>query len=217
MKILSNDDIKLMENLIKVNQESLQNVLYKFLKRSYKNVTYDKQFLLAEGDIPIALVAHMDTVFKKPAEELFYDRKKNVMWSPTGAGFDDRAGVFAIIKIIEAGFKPHIIFTTDEEKGCIGAYELSFLPQPFKDLRYIIQLDRRGANDCVFYDCDNEKFTEYILEQTGYTESYGSYSDISTLAPKAKVAAVNLSCGYYNAHSEREEVVYEEMISKISF
>ena len=214
MKILSNDDIKLMENLIKVNQESLQNVLYKFLKRSYKNVTYDKQFLLAEGDIPIALVAHMDTVFKKPAEELFYDRKKNVMWSPTGAGFDDRAGVFAIIKIIEAGFKPHIIFTTDEEKGCIGAYELSFLPQPFKDLRYIIQLDRRGANDCVFYDCDNEEFEKYI-EQFGFVTNYGSFTDISELCPSWGIAGVNLSIGYRDEHTTSEILFVGHMLDTI--
>ena len=77
----------------------------------------------------------------------------------------------------------------------------------------MIELDRANENDAVFYDCDNEDFTKYILEQTGYTESYGSFSDISTLAPKAKVAAVNLSCGYYNAHTEKEEVVYEEMMS----
>ena len=43
--------------------------------------------------------------------------QKNVMISPDGLGADDRAGVFMIMNIVKAGFRPHVIFTTDEE-GC---------------------------------------------------------------------------------------------------
>ena len=100
MRVLNAKEVQLMENLVGVSQESLQQVLYKFLKQHYKKVLYDESFLVAEGDIPIALVAHMDTVFKTPAYELFYDRKKNVMWSPTGMGADDRAGVFSILQLL---------------------------------------------------------------------------------------------------------------------
>lgn len=46
------------------------------------------------------------------------------MWSPQLLGSDDRAGVYAIIQIIEAGYKPHVIFTTDEEIGAVGAQKL---------------------------------------------------------------------------------------------
>ena len=102
----------------------------------------------------------MDTVFKHPAREVFYDRQQNVIWSPDGLGADDRAGVFAIIQIIKKGLRPHIIFTTDEESGAWGATALSKEQCPFEDLRYVIELDRRGSNDCVFYDCENLEFTE---------------------------------------------------------
>jgi hypothetical protein len=125
------------------------------------------------------------------------------MWSPDGLGADDRAGVFSIIEIINSGLRPHIIFTTDEEKGCIGANALGRVPCPFKELKYIIQLDRRGANDCVFYDCFNPKFVDFI-EDFGFVEAWGTYSDISAICPAWQVCGVNLSVGYYNEHSYQE-------------
>lgn len=214
MKVLSNSEVTLMESLVKVSQDTLRDVLYKFLKQHYKNVIYDKDYLIAEGDIPIALVAHMDTVFKTPATELFYDRRKNVMWSPQGMGADDRAGVYAIIQIIKAGYHPHIIFTTDEEKGCIGASTLASTPCPFKDLRYFIQLDRRGANDCVFYDCDNENFEKYV-ETFGFVTAWGSFTDICELCPAWGAAGVNLSIGYRDEHSISEILFVGQMLDTI--
>ena len=40
------------------------------------------QYIFAKGNIPIMLVAHLDTVHKTPVKELFYDKKKDVLWSP---------------------------------------------------------------------------------------------------------------------------------------
>ena len=214
MKILDKQELTLFENIVGVSQESLRSVLYKFLKQYYADVTYDDDFLIAQGTIPIALVAHMDTVFKSPAKEVFYDRKKNVMWSPTGLGADDRAGVFAIIQIIKHGYRPHVIFTTDEEIGCVGAGELSYLPCPFKDLRYIVQLDRRNSNDCVFYECDNPEFEKYI-ESFGFVTASGSFSDISELCPRWYVAGVNLSIGYRDEHSTSEILFVGQMLDTI--
>lgn len=214
MKKLDESEVILIENLTGVTQTTLRGILYKFLKKYYKKTTYDTDFLIAEGDIPIVLVAHMDTVFKKPAIEIFYDRKKNVMWSPTGAGFDDRAGVYAIIKIVEAGYRPHIVFTTDEEIGCVGAAELSYLPCPFDDIRYVIQLDRRGANDCVFYECANEEFEKYV-EKFGFVTNFGSFTDICELCPAWGAAGVNLSIGYRDEHTTSEVLFVGQMLDTI--
>ena len=42
----------------------------------YKNkITDDKNYLMAEGDIPIALVAHLDTVHAVEPFQFFYDEK----------------------------------------------------------------------------------------------------------------------------------------------
>ena len=185
-----------------------------FLKKKYNNVIATDKYVCAKGNIPVALVAHMDTVFSVPTDDVYYDPKKGVLWSPDGLGADDRAGVFAIIEIINAGYRPHIIFTTDEEKGCIGASALAKLPCPFEDLKYIIQLDRRGANDCVFYDCFNPSFVKFI-ESFGFTEAHGTFSDISSLCPSWTVCGVNLSIGYYNEHSFQETLNIGQMFQTI--
>lgn len=205
MKIMRENDVKIFEELVKMEQSQLLKTLFTFLKKNYDNVTATEDYLFAEGDIPVALVAHLDTVFPDPPENVYYDPRKGVIWSPEGLGADDRAGIFSILKIVKAGYRPHIIFTTEEERGGIGAAQLIIKnPKcPFKKLKYMIELDRAGTCDCVFYDCENDLFTEYI-ESFGFIEALGSFSDISILAPHWGVAAVNLSIGYENEHSYRE-------------
>ena len=142
----------------------------------------------------------MDTVFSQKPSQIFGDKERHVLWSPQGLGADDRAGIFAILQILSDGFKPHIIFTEDEEKGGIGASILAKKKNPFKDLRYIIELDRSGNNDCVFYYCDNKEFIKYI-KSFGFEFDYGTYSDICDICPAWNVAGVNLSIGYFHEHS----------------
>ena len=127
------------------------------------------------------------------------------MWSPQGLGADDRAGVYAIIKILEDGFKPAIIFTTDEELGGLGAEDLilDFPECPFKETKMILELDRAKEKDCVFYSCKNTKFEKYI-QSYGFKYAEGTFSDISFIAPSWGIAAVNLSVGYLNEHSPLE-------------
>ena len=214
MRLLKEHDYRTFENLCATTQNGLRNTMSKYLRSKYKRVIETKEYICAEGDIPIALVAHMDTVFKFPTHEVFYDRQKNVIWSPDGLGADDRAGVFAIIQIIKRGLRPHIILTTDEEIGAVGASKLSMIDCPFEDLRYLIQLDRRGSNDCVFYECDNHEFVEYV-EQFGFIEAIGSFSDISVICPAWEIAGVNLSIGYRDEHSISEILFVNYMLDTI--
>lgn len=215
MRILSDGNLKLFEQIVKMNEASLLKTMNTYLKRFYNKVTYTKDYLYAIGDIPITLVAHVDTVFKEKPEDVFYDRVKNVLWSPQGLGADDRAGVFAIINIVKSGLRPHIIFTTGEEMGGLGAQVLTYRePKPFAEMKYIIQLDRRGKDDCIFYECDNVKFVEYI-KSFGFHEEYGSFSDISELCPTWRIAGVNLSIGYKNEHSLIEILYIDYFLSTV--
>lgn len=193
-----------------MSQNSLIITLGKILINRYgynkHQIVQTKNFLIAEGEIPVALVAHLDTVFSHSPEEIYYDNKAKVMWSPQGLGADDRAGVYSIIEILELGYRPHIIFTTEEEQGCLGTQiMLSKIPDPPFELKYIIQLDRQGENDSVFYDCNNPEFEQYI-NNFGFKTARGSFSDISFIAPQWGVAAVNLSIGYEDEHFEIERL-----------
>ena len=99
MQTLKQDDYNLLKSVIELKQSSLQKVLKNYLKQKYKEVYSTLDYIYAKGDIPIALVAHMDTVFENPPSNIYYDREKGVLWSPEGLGADDRAGIFAILKI----------------------------------------------------------------------------------------------------------------------
>lgn len=215
MHVMSEKDFKIFEQFVKMSQPALKRVMGRWLNEHYKKVVETKDYIYAEGDIPIALAAHLDTVFSKPVNDLFYDTKKNVMWSPDGLGADDRAGIFAIYEILNSGLRPHIILSTDEEKGCVGAAELSRLPCPFEKLNYIIQLDRRGTNDCVFYDCDNPEFVKYV-EEFGFIEANGTYTDITCYCPAWGIAGVNLSVGYMHEHTYTELLYVNALYSTIA-
>lgn len=215
MTVLTEQEYELFQKLVSMTQTQLLRTLEHYLKNKYSNVITGQRHLLAIGDIPVALVAHLDTVFENPVEHLYYDRYKGIMWSPEGLGADDRAGVFAILRILQSGLRPSIIFTLDEEKGGLGAIELSKIENPFKDLKYLIQLDRCGSNDCVFYTCANTDFKKYI-ENFGFSEKIGTYSDISFLMPAWKVCGVNLSVGYNEEHSFLETLNVNDLSRTIS-
>ena len=173
-------------------------------------------YMIAEGELPICLCAHMDTIFDKLPDTIYYDQEKNVMWSPQGLGADDRAGNYAIIELLERGYRPSIILTDMEEKGGLGAEALiSRFPEcPFVDCRAIIQLDRQGKDDAVYYDCDNKTFEKKITLY-GFKTQWGTFTDISIIAPAWKIAAVNLSVGYYNEHRLIETLNLKQLESTI--
>lgn len=208
-------DLKLFEQIAKLNEDKLKLVLANHLRKKYKKVIETPDYIFAEGNIPIALAAHLDTVFSAPPSEIYFDQNKGTIWSPQGLGADDRAGVFIILQILKTGMRPSIIFTTGEETGGFGAFELAKLDNPFPGLKYIIQLDRHGSDDCVFYDCNNNDFVDYI-ESFGYIWNFGTYTDICELCPSWGVAGVNLSVGYRNEHSCIETLFVRPLMATLS-
>lgn len=200
-------NISLLKSLCKMNVDTLLKVLTQYLENRNYKVISTSDYIIAEGREPITLMAHLDTVNIEPPEDIFYDQEQHMMWSPQLLGADDRAGVYAILQIIEKGYKPHVIFTTGEEAGGLGALELikNYPKCPFKENKAIIELDRRGIDDCVFYQCNNRDFINYI-EKFGFKEAYGTFTDISIIAPTWEIAATNLSVGYVNEHSALEHL-----------
>lgn len=212
-------NIKDFGNLCIKTQAELKRFLFCELINYGYDVVSQEGFLYAKGTTPILLTAHMDTVHKVQVKEYFINKKKGklIMRAKEGIGGDDRCGIYMILRIIKDGYKPSVLFCEDEEIGGVGSRKFceSKYIDDLKEMKYLIELDRMNGNDAVFYDCDNEEFTQFILDNTGYKENYGSFSDISHLSPACKVASVNLSCGYYNAHTTSEYVVIEEMENTI--
>ena len=68
----------------------------------------------------------------------------------------------------------------------------------------IVEIDRKGCDEAVYYQCGNTEFEKYITSN-GFNTKTGSFSDIS-IAPVLKIAAVNISAGYYDAHTQGEYI-----------
>jgi hypothetical protein len=201
---------KIFENICKMSQLRLKKYVEVVLKRTHEDITVGDGFVFAKGTFPVLLVAHMDTVHDLLPDKIEYDEKKDAISCVEGIGGDDRCGIYMILEIVK-NYNCSVLFCEDEEVGGVGARK--FIQTDLaKELQfnYAIELDRKGSNDAVFYDCDNEDFEEFITKDF-YNTAFGSFSDISVVAPFLKCAAVNLSCGYYNAHTKSEYVVLNEM------
>lgn len=201
------------EQVFRLSQGNLKEALVDELKALGYKPKSRKGFLYAPGEVPVMLIAHMDTVHHQLVEHICYTEDGTVMMSPEGIGGDDRAGVYMILRILQEA-KCHVLFCEDEETRGQGArkFERSNI-RP--EVNYLIELDRRGGNDAVFYGCNNRDFIRYICN-FGFIENRGSFSDISVVAPYLDVAAVNISAGYYNEHRQHEHVRLDQMEENIA-
>lgn len=176
-------------------------------------------YLYARGDV-VLLTSHMDTVHKDPVKKVFTQTYFDdvIISSPQGIGGDDRCGVWCVLdvlpRLLSYGIRPAILFCEDEEIGGVGSGKFCDTEyiQELSKLKYLIQIDRKGYNDAVFYDDDNQDFHKYVERVTGYKTAQGSFSDISNLCPACGISGVNLSCGYYEPHQLTEYVVASEMV-----
>ncbi|MFU8771978.1 MAG: M28 family peptidase [Anaerolineales bacterium] len=172
----------------------------------------------------ILLVAHVDTVRTGqllPSEVVF----RHGVYSTTGKtplGADDRAGVYAIHRIINSlrpDELPHILLTDGEESGGYGVREFiaDKVLEPIKDdLNLMLEFDRMGADEAVTYSGELPEYIRGYLEERGWRTGHGSYTDIATLIDAYSIPGSNLSVGYYDQHTNRETLVmdYLEMTIK---
>lgn len=198
------------KRICKMSQSDLKLYVHNRLTETHGSVTVADGFVFAQGKFPVLLVAHLDTVHKSLPASIYYDPETKRLSALEGIGGDDRCGVYMILEIVRK-YNCSVLFTEDEEIGAIGAdkFAESEIAKTF-DCNYIVELDRRGATDAVFYDCDNPEFTDFVCKEY-FKKSIGSFSDISIIAPALGVAAVNLSSGYYQPHLPTEYVVAPEV------
>jgi len=208
---------------------NLEKFLYPTQKELFKRITKlytgaivrRGSYILVPGQAPVMLLAHLDTVHPTPVKTICRSDNGNILMSPEGIGGDDRCGVYALVTAHkQAPVKPWLLFTCDEEIGGAGAYAFcneyskGKLPKRLDDLKAIIEIDRKGHSDAVYYGCANREFMEYITSK-GFHTAFGSFSDISLVAPELGVAAVNLSSGYYNAHTKYEYINQKQLDNTI--
>ena len=215
-------NFKGLKLILQSSQKDLLLYFSEVFTKTYgeENCELTKDYLFARGKNDILLVAHLDTVHISLPDLILFDSQQGIIWSPQGIGGDDRGGVYSILVILSRCIQnnkdlPSILFTTDEEKGCIGAGKAAKeLKEKAKGLKFAIELDRKGSEDMVFYDCKNKSFEDYI-GKFGFKSAWGSSSDIRKICPEWDIAGVNLSHGVYNCHTKEELIYVDEMFDTI--
>lgn len=202
-----NTILELKEYLTPTQNKLIHILRLKLEEFGYKNVVACGDYVFAKGKEPYMLTAHMDTVHKEQVKDIYSEVEDyRTISSPEGIGGDDRCGIYIIIKMLEKGLRPNILFCADEEIGCVGASVFAQDYSNDKDLsnmNFIIEFDRRGMEDVVRYEDDNLELTE-ALEKCGYKRATGTCSDIVELSPVFGCSSVNLSSGYYKEHHVEE-------------
>ena len=182
-----------------------------------------------DGNIVIGLNAHLDTVSNTQENRTikFYEQSQtfraSVNDSPAVLGADDRAGVFAVLQLLESnlnGFdgKVKFFFTTQEEVGCFGAYMLDYYS--YADVDVMMVFDRRGSKDIVV-GTQGKNYCGIVL--SSYLESMGQFKAVkggisdTYVFSQNGIHSVNLSVGYYNEHTNEEYLKYDELLDTIEF
>jgi Acetylornithine deacetylase/Succinyl-diaminopimelate desuccinylase and related deacylases len=173
------------------------------------------------NESPLLLVAHLDTVHKQ-LPGIFISTDGYTYSAENGIGADDRNGVVAILELYEMCLDnnmqpPSILFTCKEEIGGVGVKKFAKnddLLDKISNKNLFIQFDRRGENDFVTYGYRNNTLFE-IIESYNFVQSFGSYTDISTLMQETRIMGVNFSAGYHNAHRIDEYTNFLELQENI--
>ena len=140
---------------------------------------------------------------------------------PTGIGGDDKCGVFICLELLKTLDKVKVGLFVSEETGCHGSSKCdeNFL----KDVGYITQYDAPGnhliteiCSGVRLFERDSEFFEKVlpVIENTFGNEMLVQshpYTDISQLKKKSDVCCINISCGYYNMHSNQEFISIEDV------
>ena len=175
------------------------------------------------------LVSHIDQVshckhskdFKtvETREIIFGYSPRNRRFENLGA--DDKNGVFICLECLKKYDAVKVVFFREEETGCRGSSEavMSF----FDDVRFVIQPDRKGNSDLItnigYSGLCSEGFIEAIEpEKWDYREENGLMTDILALKENGLgVSCINVSCGYYNAHSDEETTMKKDLLKCLIF
>lgn len=187
-------------------------------KDTYGNLYVRK----GESESYPCIVAHLDQVQRAHSGDFRAIETRDIIFGYSaknhqieGLGADDKNGIFIALEALKNYDCLKVVFFKEEEIGCRGSShaEMRF----FDDCRFIIQCDRRGNSDLITNigctDLCSEAFIQALApEEWGYKEAQGMMTDVETLKEQGlPVSAVNISCGYYNPHTDEEITVKRDL------
>lgn len=131
-----------------------------------------------------------------------------------GLGADDKNGIWVALRSLQRFDVLKCAFFTGEEVGCVGSSsaELDF----FDDCRFCVQVDRRGGGDLITdiggRICSDDFLDAIGYRDFGYAPAFGLMTDVEALRGRGvECSCINVSCGYYEPHTEFEYTVKSEL------
>lgn len=204
-------------------EQGMSKFIQKCLKKHLKITDFEvlgNQIYRIRPDTPL-LVAHMDQVQKKQSEKLFFNENREKVWSDQGIGADDKNGIWIILKLLEKFKDISFIFSDKEEVGGNIITVLNKIDKPILDtIKYGIVFDRRNGTDILgelnsYCEKDLDSDIMELGKKFGYKPVMGLWSDCDTISDY--LPCVNLSCGYYESHTEKEYTKISELKNAFNF
>lgn len=167
------------------------------------------------------VVAHLDQVQRNHSADFIAVETEDIIfgYSPSnrrreGLGADDKNGIWVALRCLEEFDNIKVAFFVGEEVGCVGSgrADISW----FKDCQFIIEPDRRGRGDLITSIsgriCSSDFEDAIPYEQYGYKPTSGMMTDVLELTDRGVgISCINLSCGYYDPHTDDESTVKEDL------
>lgn len=237
-EILNFEDLDYLAELFELKQ-NLESLLSYMESTDVTTAEQGKECLEAiaqtiwdvDRDLYYSLYDELDVLEEQEAEEeaeeaytVTYNEATGIIKGSGGRvlGGDDKCGIFIALSVLEALPKlpAKVLFTVEEEIGCIGVDKFVMTNLDFlSDVAYSITIDRKGFTDLLYKQCGKRSCTWEFAGKLAYhgirngipvTMNDGNVADVITLRDLVP-NAVNMSAGYYDAHSEREYVDYQEV------
>ena len=171
-----------------------------------------------KGEAPYLFVAHIDTCHRgegliKPIVEGNMIRMNPKDVDKACLGADDGVGIYANLKMIEAGIPATYLFTRGEEKGGIGAQFIADkTPHKLEGFLMSVEVDRAGTDEIIVSQagggCASESFGDKLGELLGMghkSSHLGVYTDVAEFGDSIP-ENVNIAAGYWRQHTVKETV-----------
>lgn len=209
-------------------EEKVREYIINKIKNDLKitcHLEVDKEgnLLVTKGKASLypCIVSHLDDVHKfNPNKTIFqqgdtlfaFDGEKQI-----GTAGDDKCGIYICLQALIDFKDIKVVFFVNEETGMTGSGEINL--DFFKDCKFIGQPDRKGNSDLIHFtngttvmSDEFKEFLEPIIKDYDYSFCHGIATDVGKLTNRnVGISCFNISCGYYNAHSDREIVKISEV------
>lgn len=230
--------MELLKKLYEIHSPSGQEKRIKRFIRKYviENIeganivdNRDGNIYIVKGDAETypCVVAHLDQVQRNHSEDFVAVETEHIVfgYSPKnkcreGLGADDKNGLWIALKCLEYADAIKVAFFVGEEIGCIGSgkCDMTF----FKDCRFVVQPDRKGGSDLITNIsgkiCSAEFERDINADFFGYKATSGLMTDVLELSERGVgLSCINLSCGYYDPHSDDEFTVIADLLNCLCF